>query len=175
MKSWTESRRFLVIDLFLFNNYTHEGKNFPKVSDDLTDHLIRHKKAFPATDIVMITDPVNTEYGSAPNPLLERLKAAGIRVVVTELNPLRDPNPIYSAVWRTFIQWFGESGQGWVPNLMANKAPKMTVRSLLETVKRKGKPSKKSSSAKKTPSSFRATSMTPAPIIPMWPWKCRVR
>lgn len=127
-----ESRRFLVIDLFLFNNYTHKGQNFPKVSEDLTDHLIRHKKAFPAMDIVMITDPVNTEYGSAPNPLLERLKAAGIRVVVTELNPLRDPNPIYSAVWRTFMQWFGESGQGWVPNLMANKAPKMTVRSYLK-------------------------------------------
>lgn len=127
-----ESQRFLVIDLFLFNNYIHKGQDFPKVSDALTDHLIRHKKAFPAMDIVLITDPVNTEYGSAPNPLLEKLKAAGIRVVVTELNPLRDPNPVYSAVWRTFIQWFGESGKGWLPNLMANQAPKMTVRSYLK-------------------------------------------
>ncbi|WP_160045301.1 phospholipase D family protein [Paenibacillus sp. USDA918EY] len=127
-----ESRRFLVIDLFLFNNYAHKGQQFPKVSEELTDKLVRHKKEFPDMDIVLITDPVNTSYGSAPNALLERLKTAGIRVIVTNLDPLRDPNPIYSAVWRTFIQWFGVTGKGWVPDLMATNGPKMTIRSYLK-------------------------------------------
>ncbi|MWV46543.1 phospholipase [Paenibacillus sp. HJL G12] len=129
-----DSRKFLVIDLFLFNNYTHKGQDFPKISQGLTDKLVQHKKNYPDMDMVLITDDVNTNYGSAPNPLLEQLKAAGIRVIVTDVDPLRDSNPIYSSVWRTFIQWFGQSGKGWIPNLMASDGPKMTVRSYFKLV-----------------------------------------
>ncbi|WP_145028033.1 phospholipase D family protein [Paenibacillus sp. Y412MC10] len=127
-----ESREFLVIDLFLFNDYKHKGQKFPTVSKDLADKLIAHKKQYPQMQIVFITDQINTNYGSAPNPLLEAMKAAGIQVVVTDVDPLRDSNPIYSAVWRTFIQWFGQSGKGWIPNLMANEGPKVTARSYLK-------------------------------------------
>ncbi|MGN7359232.1 phospholipase D family protein [Paenibacillus sp. SAF-054] len=129
-----DSRKFLVIDLFLFNDYTHKDQQFPKISQELTDKLVRHKRDYPDMDIVLITDDVNTNYGSAPNPLLEQLKAARIRVIVTDVDPLRDSNPIYSAVWRTFFQWFGQSGKGWLPNLMANGGPKMTIRSYLKLV-----------------------------------------
>ncbi|MEC0242029.1 phospholipase D family protein [Paenibacillus dokdonensis] len=128
------SRKFLVIDLFLFNNYTHKGQEFPKISQGLTDKLVQHKKTYPDMDIVFITDDVNTNYGSASNPLLEQMKSAGIRVIVTNVDPLRDSNPIYSSVWRTFFQWFGQSGKGWLPNLMASDGPKMTVRSYLKLV-----------------------------------------
>ncbi len=129
-----DSRKFLVIDLFLFNDYTHKDQHFPKISQELTDKLVSHKQDYPDMDIVLITDSVNTNYGSAPNPLLERLKAAGIRVIVTDVDPLRDSNPIYSSVWRTFFQWFGQSGKGWLPNLMASDGPKMTIRSYLKLV-----------------------------------------
>ncbi|WP_371860518.1 phospholipase D family protein [Paenibacillus chibensis] len=129
-----ESRKFLVIDLFLFNNYTHKGQEFPKISEQLTDKLVRHKQAYPDMDIVFITDEVNTNYGSAPNALFEQMKQAGIRVIITDVDPLRDSNPIYSSVWRTFFQWFGQSGKGWLPNLMASDGPKMTVRSYLKLV-----------------------------------------
>ncbi len=127
-----ESRQFLVIDLFLFNDYTHKDQQFPAVSRALTDKLIAHKAAYPAMDIVFITDEVNTNYGSAPNHLLEELKAAGIRVVITDTDKLRDSTPAYSAVWRTFIQWFGQSGNGWIPNLMASGGPDITARSYLK-------------------------------------------
>ncbi|SEU13193.1 phospholipase D family protein [Paenibacillus sp. NFR01] len=127
-----ESRQFLVIDLFLFNDYTHKDQQFPKVSRRLTDKLISHKAAFPAMDIVFITDEVNTNYGSAPNPLLEEMKAAGIKVIITDTDKLRDSTPAYSAVWRTFIQWFGQSGNGWIPNLMASGGPDITARSYLK-------------------------------------------
>ncbi|KAF9126958.1 hypothetical protein BGX30_015010, partial [Mortierella sp. GBA39] len=127
-----ESREFLVIDLFLFNDYKHKGQKFPTVSKDLADKLIAHKKQYPQMQIVFITDQINTNYGSAPNSLLEAMKAAGIQVIVTDVDPLRDSNPIYSAVWRTFIQWFGQSGKGWIPNLMANDGPKVTARSYLK-------------------------------------------
>ncbi|GGF87141.1 phospholipase D [Paenibacillus albidus] len=127
-----ESREFLVVDLFLFNDYTHADQQFPAVSRMLTDKLIAHKTANPGMDIVFITDEVNTNYHSAPNLLLEDMKAAGIKVVLTDVDALRDSTPAYSAVWRTFIQWFGQSGTGWIPNLMAGEGPDITARSYLK-------------------------------------------
>ncbi|CQR58690.1 phospholipase D family protein [Paenibacillus riograndensis] len=127
-----ESRQFLVIDLFLFNNYTHKDQQFPAVSQELTDRLVAQQAAYPDMEIVFITDEVNTNYGSAPNPLLEQMKAAGIKVILTDVDPLRDSTPVYSAVWRTFIQWFGQSGVGWIPNLMASGGPDITARSYLK-------------------------------------------
>lgn len=127
-----ESREFLVIDLFLFNDYTHTDQQYPAVSRKLTDKLIAQKTAHPGMEIVFITDEVNTNYGSAPNHLLEELKAAGIKVIMTDVDDLRDSTPAYSAVWRTFIQWFGQSGKGWIPNLMASGGPDITARSYLK-------------------------------------------
>ena len=60
------------------------------------------------------------------------MKAADIHVVITDVNRLRDSTPAYSAVWRTFFQWFGQSGTGTLPNLMASEAPDITVRSYLK-------------------------------------------
>ncbi|AIQ49779.1 phospholipase [Paenibacillus sp. FSL R7-0273] len=127
-----ESRQFLVIDLFLFNDYTHKHQQFPPVSRELTNKLIAQKAAYPGMDIVFITDEVNTNYSSAPNHLLEEMKASGIKVVITDTDKLRDSTPAYSAVWRTFIQWFGQSGNGRIPNLMATGGPDITARSYLK-------------------------------------------
>ncbi|SFR26172.1 MULTISPECIES: phospholipase D family protein [unclassified Paenibacillus] len=127
-----EAQQFIVIDLFLFNDYKHKGQRFPQVSAQMTDHLIAKKKAHPDMPIFFITDEVNTNYNSAPNPLLENMKRAGIQVVQTDVDPLRDSTPIYSAVWRTFFQWFGQQGTGWIPNLMASDGPDVTARSYLK-------------------------------------------
>lgn len=127
-----EAEQFIVIDVFLFNDYTHEGQQYPKVSAKLAKTLIERKQAAPELDIVFITDEVNTNYGSSSNALLESMEKAGIRVVITDTDPLRDSTPIYSAVWRTFIQWFGQSGNGWIPNLMASDGPDITLRSYLK-------------------------------------------
>lgn len=127
-----DSKKFLVIDLFLFNNYTHKDQEFPEVSQTLTHKLIAQKQAYPEMEIVFITDEVNTNYNSAPNPLLEDLKTAGIKVIMTDVDALRDSTPAYSAIWRTFIQWFGQAGKGHIPNLMASGGPDITARSYLK-------------------------------------------
>lgn len=127
-----EARQFVIVDMFLFNAYIHEGQHFPPIAEQLTEKLIEQKRAYPGMDIAFITDEVNTNYDSAPNELLEAMKAEGIRVVVTDVNALRDSTPAYSAVWRTFFQWFGQSGNGWLPNLMADQGPDITVRSYLK-------------------------------------------
>ncbi|KGP79440.1 MULTISPECIES: phospholipase D family protein [unclassified Paenibacillus] len=127
-----DAEQFVVVDMFLFNNYQHKGQQFPPISTEFTETLVAKKLQKPNMDIWFITDEVNTNYNSAPNPLLEQMKQAGIHVVITDVDPLRDSTPVYSAVWRTFFQWFGQSGKGWIPNLMASDGPDVTVRSYLK-------------------------------------------
>ncbi|MBP2001845.1 phosphatidylserine/phosphatidylglycerophosphate/cardiolipin synthase-like enzyme [Paenibacillus shirakamiensis] len=132
MQMIDEAHEFIVMDLFLFNNYVHKDQTYPTVSETMTRKLIDQKKKYPKMQIVFVTDEINTNYDSAPNPLLEQLKKAGIQITITNVNPLRDSTPAYSAVWRTFFQWFGQSGKGWIPNLMASDGPKITARSYLK-------------------------------------------
>ncbi|NHN33933.1 phospholipase [Paenibacillus sp. S3N08] len=133
-KTIDEAEQFIVIDMFLFNSYYKEGMLYTPLSGMLTNKLLDKRAKYPAMPIVFITDEVNTMYGSAMPPELERLKAGGIEVVITDVNPLRDSIPSYSAVWRTFFQWFGQSGSGWLPNPMVDSAPPMTLRSYLKLV-----------------------------------------
>ncbi|WP_433944383.1 phospholipase D family protein [Paenibacillus sp. SN-8-1] len=127
-----EAREYVVLDLFLFNDYVHKGQSYPDVSGEMTSRLLAQKQKYPRLQIVFVTDEINTNYDSAPNPLLEQLKQAGAQVIITDVNPLRDSTPAYSAVWRTFFQWFGQSGTGWIPNLMASAGPDITARSYLK-------------------------------------------
>ncbi|MCM3174076.1 phospholipase D family protein [Paenibacillus sp. MER 99-2] len=127
-----DAEQFVLVDMFLFNDYQHEGQRFPPISAEFTDAMIAKKNQHPEMDIWFITDEVNTNYNSAPNPLLQQMKQAGIHVVITNVDPLRDSTPVYSAVWRTFFQWFGQSGKGWIPNLMASDGPDVTLRSYLK-------------------------------------------
>lgn len=127
-----EAKQFIVLDLFLFNDYTHKDQTYPDLSGELTRRLLAQKAKYPKLNIVFVTDEINTNYGSAPNPLLEQLKQAGAQVIITDVNPLHDSTPAYSAVWRTFLQWFGQSGTGWIPNLMASNGPDITARSYMK-------------------------------------------
>ncbi|QNU02620.1 phospholipase D family protein [Peribacillus butanolivorans] len=126
-----EANSFIVIDMFLFNNFYDEKINFPKLTETLTDKLVAQKKKQPKLQIMFITDEVNTTYNAYQLEALETLKQNDIDVIITNLDRLRDPNPLYSGVYRTFFQWFGESGKGWIVNPMAKSAPKVTVRSYL--------------------------------------------
>ncbi|MFD6206568.1 phospholipase D family protein [Peribacillus sp. NPDC060253] len=122
---------YIVIDMFLFNAFYDEKINYPKLSETLTDKLIDQKKKKPKLQVIFITDEVNTSYNAYQLEALETMKQNGIDVIVTNLDRLRDPNPLYSGVYRTFFQWFGESGKGWIVNPMAKSAPKVTMRSYL--------------------------------------------
>jgi phosphatidylserine/phosphatidylglycerophosphate/cardiolipin synthase-like enzyme len=106
-----EAKEYILIDAFLFNSYTREpDKIYRQLTPELTERLVRKKEANPDIEIDFITDPINTVYGGAINTEIEKLKSIGVNVIVTDLKELPDSNPIYSAFWRTFIQWFGNSG-----------------------------------------------------------------
>ncbi|MDX8291681.1 phospholipase D family protein [Metabacillus indicus] len=132
LKAIDDAEEFVVIDLFLFNGYYNKGESYPDISAQLTEALLQKKKENPDMPIVFITDEINTSYGSHKSKELEAFKDAGIDVVLSDMEPLRDSNPLYSSVWRTFFQWFGQSGKGWVTNPFGDTAPDMTVRSYLK-------------------------------------------
>ena len=127
-----QARRLVVADMFLFNTFAGSSTDvFRPLTEQLTSALVEAKSAHPAMPVVLITDPVNSVYGSIPPPQLEQLRAAGVDVIVTDLDPLRDSNPSWSGLWRLCCNWLGnDAGGGWIDNPMGQG--EVTLRSMLE-------------------------------------------
>jgi phosphatidylserine/phosphatidylglycerophosphate/cardiolipin synthase-like enzyme len=132
LKQIDGAQSFIVLDYFLINDDMVSGKTLRPLSRQLVDHLSARKRAVPALQVLVITDPINEVYGGAPSALLAELRQAGMAVVNTDLTQLRDSNPGYSAIWRGVAQWWGngESG-GWLPNPFDTAAHSITLRSWL--------------------------------------------
>lgn len=128
-----ESESFVVADFFLFNDLmsAQAGVHRP-LSRQLADKLIARKTAKPSLSILVITDPINDVYGGARSALLEELRSAGIEVVITDLEAMRDSNALYSSLWRIFAQWWGNSPEGGsMPNPFETGPSRITLRSWL--------------------------------------------
>ena len=111
------ARHLVLVDMFLFNDYQGKGSEQHRaLSDELTQALITQKQRYPDLEIQLISDPLNSLYGGLPSTHFTQLKAAGIPVTQTKLTKLRDSNPTYSGFWRLFVQPFGNSESGWLPN-----------------------------------------------------------
>jgi phosphatidylserine/phosphatidylglycerophosphate/cardiolipin synthase-like enzyme len=128
------AQRFLVIDYFLFNAHRGKAGGPPPtraLSSELRDALIAQKKQKPDLRILFITDPINDVYGGDPSEDLLQLRAAGIDVVVTDLDELRDSNYFYSSLWRLGIAWWSGdgSGRGWLPNPLDEQSRGVTFSS----------------------------------------------
>ncbi len=124
---------YILIDMFLFNSYFNEGfEAYRNLSDELTNILIEKKKKNPQIQIDFITDEINTIYGTRIPNNLKLLENNGINIIYTNLNPLRDSNPIYSSIWRVFIQWFGVGDKGFFPHPFSNMEDKISLRSYLK-------------------------------------------
>ncbi|MEE4638102.1 MAG: phospholipase D-like domain-containing protein [Wenzhouxiangella sp.] len=114
-----QAERLIVADLFLFNEFAGDpdGDDLQPLAGALTEALIERKNERPGLRIIFITDPINTLYGGIESPHLNALRSAGIDVVITELDDLRDSNPLWTATWRLCCRWFGNSSNGgWLAN-----------------------------------------------------------
>ena len=129
---------FLMVDFFLFNDEYPNTMNFPSQVEEMTDLLIAKKKENPNMPILFVTDPINNFYGAYEEDNLKRLRENGIEVVVTDLNKMRDSNALVSGIYRTYLQWFGTSGGGWIKNFFDKDADKVNVRSILKLANFKG-------------------------------------
>lgn len=125
------AEQFVVLDFFLFDDHYDEDIEFPTIVETMTAKLIQKKEKHPEMPIIFITDPLNEGYGSYETKWFTMLKDAGIDVVYTDLDPLRDSTPIYSGLYRTVFQWVHIEKEGWIANAMSDKAPKMTLASYM--------------------------------------------
>ena len=134
------ARDFIVLDQFLFNAHRGSLDQAPadpaaapparQLSRELRDALIAARRSQPQLRVLFITDPINDVYGGAPSPDLAALRAAGVDIVITDLDRLRDSNPVYSSLWRLGIRWWSGDGEGlgWLPNPLAEGPQRVTLR-----------------------------------------------
>lgn len=123
---------FVLVDAFLFNDFLGNERNVHRrLSGELSDALLQKKRSRPAIQMLVISDPVNEVYGGPVPEHIKAMRAAGIPVVLTDLSKLRDSNPAYSAFWRIFIQWLGNSPGGWLPHPFSRQAEHVSLRSWL--------------------------------------------
>ncbi|HYK72870.1 MAG TPA: phospholipase D family protein, partial [Pseudoneobacillus sp.] len=131
-QSIEEAKEFIILDMFLVNSYANSDTDYPPISETLTSKIKKQMQKHPDLKVIFITDEINSSYGSHEVKALEPLKKLGAQVVITDLDRLRDPNILYSGVWRTLFSWFGQAGNGWVSNPIAENAPDITLRSYLK-------------------------------------------
>ncbi|MFC4389274.1 phospholipase D family protein [Gracilibacillus marinus] len=129
-----DAEKFLIIDMFMINDSSSTDRDYPKLSAKLKEKITLQKEKFPDLKVVVITDPINTTYYSHEAKYIDSLEQIGVEVVYTDLDRLRDPNPLYSGVWRMFFQWFGQGGNGFLPNPFGEPSPDVTIRSYLKTL-----------------------------------------
>ena len=127
------AEQYILLDMFLFNSYKGPSNwSLNELSADLSGLLISKKQRNPKLKIDFITDPVNTLYGGVLHPELDAMGKAGINVIVSDLTRLRDSNPLYSPIWRTLFQWFGNTySYGLMPNAFGENQQPVTLRSYL--------------------------------------------
>ena len=104
---------------------------------ELTDRILARLEAVPTLDVTFITDEINNFYGAYESPALHSLEEAGVRVVITDLGRLRDSNPIFSSLWRTYFRWFGTAGPAFAPHPLTSTGQRVTLRSYLKLLNMK--------------------------------------
>ena len=130
------AERLIVMDMFLFNHFAGEtgGDDMRPLSREVTDALVDRRSIRPAPRVILISDPINTFYGSLDLAQFDRLRRAGVEVVITDLDRLRASNPLWSGAWRICCQWFAaRGGSGWLPNPVGDQD--VTLRSVLRLLR----------------------------------------
>lgn len=103
------ARRFIVLDYERLAAADTAGVQ-RALAAELTDALLERRRELPQLAVLFITDPINERYGHAPSPQFELLRAAGVTVVRVDLDALRDPNLLYSSLWRLLLRWWDRPG-----------------------------------------------------------------
>ena len=129
--------RFVVIDMFLFNQEHTGDRDYRPLTSEITERILARRQAVPTLDVTFIADEINNFYGVYTSPSLRKLENGGVRVVITDLRRLRDSNPIFSSIWRTYLQWFGTAGPAFAPHPLTRTAQRVTLRSYLKLLNMK--------------------------------------
>lgn len=127
------AKKFLLIDFFLYNDeYDKKLSAYPAQVEQMTNLLIEKKKENPHMPILFVTDPINNFYGAYEQKYLKKLKENGIELVITDLNKMRDSNPIISGPYRAYIKYLGTGGKTYINNFFKKDGPKINIRAILK-------------------------------------------
>ncbi|MEY8751929.1 phospholipase D-like domain-containing protein [Alkalicoccobacillus gibsonii] len=129
-----QAEGFVVFDMFLFNSIYGEDESFPALAEDMTQALIQRKQDDPNLAITVITDPINTMYGANVPDHLQQLEEADIPVIISDLDALRDSNPLYSAFYKLFLRWDTVGNIGGLPNVLGSNGKDANLHSYLTSL-----------------------------------------
>lgn len=128
----------LVLDYFLFNSQragnpaAAADHRLQGVAQAVRNALLERRRSDPLLPILVLVDPINVGYEHELSADLRQLKEAGIDVVLTNLDDLRDSNALYSAFWRlAFKWWLPDSAGGVLPNLVDGSGPGVSLGAFL--------------------------------------------
>ncbi|MCF7863372.1 MAG: hypothetical protein K9L89_01110 [Kiritimatiellales bacterium] len=126
-----EAEDFILIDFFLMNDFLYSpAPGMRMLSAELAEKLVAKRKSHPEVEITFITDPINTVYGSLPSSYFTAMEQAGVRVVWTDLDQLRDSNALFSKPWRVLGKPWGTGPGTWCRNPMGEG--RVSMRSMLK-------------------------------------------
>jgi phosphatidylserine/phosphatidylglycerophosphate/cardiolipin synthase-like enzyme len=102
------AHRFIVLDYSGFGADAEAAGASARrhIAAELTDALLERRRTQPDLAVLFIADPANERYGAARSVELQLLRAAGVEVVLTDLDRLRDSNLAYSSLWRLTLRWW---------------------------------------------------------------------
>jgi len=109
-----QAQELVVLDTGLFGDLPAAGpaaarlRAAPPMAAGLIDALLGAKQRQPNLAVLVLIDPASLSAGSV-EPLLERLRAAGITVLSVDVDPLRAPNPAFTALWGLCCAWWSHA------------------------------------------------------------------
>lgn len=128
------AENYVLVDMFLFNDFAGKETEIRReLSEELSGALADKKKENPTASVVVITDPINSAYGGPEPEHFKKMREAGVEVVITDLNKVRDGNPAYSSFYRllSFIPWPDKPAKNRFPNPFDYDKPKVPLKSYL--------------------------------------------
>lgn len=116
----------VVLDMFLFNDHQGAVREIRRaLSHELTTTLIDSQAHYPNRFAHVISDPINGMYGTIWPKQFATLEENGIPIIITDLTQLPDSNPLYSALYRSGLQFMPAVGSSVLPNIFDAEAPGM--------------------------------------------------
>lgn len=121
-----DSESFLFAGMFLMSMNYASNDDFLNITDEFFDRMSESPG-----QRVLITDPINTFYGSHDFQLALEAESMGVEVYYTDFYRLRPSNIVWSSVYYPFLMWIPTRGNGLIPHPFGDPDQKVTVRSML--------------------------------------------
>jgi hypothetical protein len=133
------SEHYMLLSLYQYNNFSAQNSTTSRdYARELTMHLTDRLKR-SRTPAILETDQINSYYGDTAPLYLETLARAGVKVIMTDNDNLRDPNLFFSSVYRPFFAYFATlDRKPWFPNPLTTGRTETTLRTLLQALQMKG-------------------------------------